>query len=473
MALSSLRYLLFLGVTAGVYYCLPPRFRSPLLLAASLCFYALLQPFYCLLLLAAAAVSWLCAAACKRRLWGRGRLWIALGAAWLFGMLFLYKYLDFFARSVQLLLGRPADFAGGLLLPVGISFYTFTAAAYLFDVGGGRLEPEKAFWRYLLFLSFFPALLSGPINRGGALLPQLREPRGFSYPRFKRGLLRLTLGAAKKLILADNLALLVNAAYGDLQQTPGFVMLAAVLCYPFQIYFDFAGYTDMALGSAEILGYSLPENFRAPFLAQTIKDFWRRWHISLTSWLRDYVYFPLGGSRVGRLRLYLNILTVFAVSGLWHGAGGTFLVWGLLNGLYQVIGMLLPPKKTAHPRLAAVCRTVRTCLLIAAAWVFFRAETCSDALAVWALILRHPLQGFGPGTLRLYIPLRRFLLALGGMALYAVFAVRRERTGVSALAGLEERALPYWLLIALTAFAVALFGCYGGFNPQSFVYFRF
>ncbi|MBR1457248.1 MAG: MBOAT family protein, partial [Oscillospiraceae bacterium] len=343
MSISSVRYLLFLAAVTAAYFLLPKNRRALFLLLASYVFYALWRPAFCLLLLSGTAVSWACALAWEDRRLGRGTLWLALGALWLFGVLFVYKYLDFFVNTALRLAGRPADFSGGLLLPVGISFYTFSAASYLFDLGRGKLRAERSFARYALFVAFFPSILSGPINRAGRLLPQIREPEDFSWLRMKRGLLRFAAGAVKKLVLADTLAILVNGVYAAPESASRPALALAMLAYSLQIYFDFAGYTDMALGSAQILGYALDENFRAPYLTRSVRDFWRRWHISLTSWLRDYVYFPLGGSRYGARRAALNVLAVFAVSGLWHGADGSFIVWGLLNGAFQVLGEALTP----------------------------------------------------------------------------------------------------------------------------------
>lgn len=483
MSLSSLKYLLFLAAAATAYFLLPKRLRAPFLLLASYAFYALWQPAFCLLLLAATAVSYGAALAFERRLLGRRRLWIALGAAYLFAALFLFKYLDFFANVLLALAGRSGSFHSGLLLPVGVSFYTFTAASYLFDVGAGKLEPEKNFVSYALYTAFFPSILSGPINRAGALLPQIRAPRDFSYTDMKRGLLRFAAGALKKLVLADTLGILVDGVYADVANAPGWLLALAAAAYSLQIYFDFAGYTDMALGSARILGYELAENFRAPYLARSIRDFWRRWHMSLTNWFRDYLYFPLGGSRRGRARTVLNILVVFAVSGLWHGADGSFIVWGLLNGLWQVAGLLLAPRR-ARLRAALGMRDdgaltvwlqrLGTFVLASVAWVFFRAPDTAAALSFLTRMAAHFAPGAEFSALHTYIGYRQLALCALGTALAALDSLRRERTGRGLLAGLEETSLPCWLTLALAAFAVALFGVYGpGFDAGSFVYFQF
>ncbi len=475
MSLSSVRYILFLTAVAVVYFLLPARARRGFLLAASYAFYAMLQPTFCVLLAASTLISWLCALGFERHWLGRDRLWIYLGVLYLFGVLFLYKYLDFFCNTALSLLGRTADFHSGWLLPVGISFYTFSAASYLFDVRSGKLAAEKNLTDYALFVAFFPSVLSGPINRAPRLLPQIKDPKALSYPDVKKGLLRFTTGAVKKLVLADTLGIFVNAVYADLQARSGGVLALAAVAYSLQIYFDFSGYTDMAVGSARILGYELPENFRAPYLVCRVKDFWKNWHISLTSWFRDYIYFPLGGSRVPKWRAYLNVMVVFAVSGLWHGADGSFIIWGFLNGLYQVIGRITEPLriKKKSPFLSVV-RCGITFILITVAWVFFRADSTADALYIIRSILLIPVRGAGDLALHEFIGMRQLALAALCTAVFTLDDLHVVRNGESALAGLEDKSLSYWLTLVFAAVFIAVFGVYGkGFNAQSFVYFNF
>lgn len=475
MSLSSVRYILFLAAVAAVYFLLPARMRRGFLLAASYAFYAMWQPLFCVLLAVSTLVSWLCALGFERRWLKRDRLWIWIGALYLFGVLFLYKYLDFFCNTALSLMGRTADFHSGWLLPVGISFYTFSAASYLFDVKSGKLAAEKNLADYALFVAFFPSVLSGPINRAPKLLPQIKSPKDFSYRDMKKGLLRFTAGAVKKLVLADTLGIFVNAVYADLPARSGGVLALAAAAYSLQIYFDFSGYTDMAVGSARILGYELPENFRAPYLVCRVKDFWKNWHISLTSWFRDYIYFPLGGSRVSKWRTYLNVLIVFAVSGLWHGADGSFIIWGLLNGAYQVIGQITEPLKIKKKTpLLSVLRCGITFVLITVAWIFFRADTTADALYIVRSVLLIPVHGAGELSLREFIGMRQLMLAAVCTAAFALDDLHLVRKGESALAPLEEKSLPYWLFLALAAAFIAVFGVYGkGFDAQSFVYFNF
>ena len=480
MTLNSIKYVLFLAAVAAVYFLLPKKHRVLFLLLASYGFYALWQPAFCLLLLAATLVSWLCAAAFSRKTLGWSKAWIVLGAVYLFGVLLLYKYLDFFCNSVLSLLGRPADYRSGLLLPLGISFYTFSASSYLFDVGRGKQEPERSFVRYALYVSFFPAILSGPINRAGLLLPQIRQPKDFSYEALKKGLLRFALGAVKKCVLADTLAILVNKVYASFDSCSGVLLALAVMAYVLQVYFDFSGYTDMALGSAQILGFELPENFNAPFLACSLKDMWQRWHMSLFAWLREYVYFPLGGGRCPKWRKCLNILIVFSLSGLWHGAGGTFLMWGLLNGIYRVVDMLVAPLFTRQggKRKDSFVRKalgwLRTMVLFCLAAVFFRAETTAKGFAyVWRMLTAFVPTADTP-ALHSFLGYRQLALCLLCLAFFALDSLSREHRGRALLQGVEERSFAYWLTLAGVVLFVAVFGLYGaGFDASSFVYFQF
>lgn len=477
MTISSVRFLLFLAAVCLLYFAAPQRFRGLVLLIANYIFYALWQPAFGLLLLLGTAISYGCALATDKELLGRRRLWTALGVCYLIGVLFVYKYLDFFCVSILSLTG----FESGLVLPIGISFYTFSAAGYLFDVYRKKCAAERNFVCLAAALSFFPSILSGPINRMRELLPQLKAPQGFSYERMKHGLFRFAVGAVKKLVLADTLAVFVNTAYGDIASFSGGNLLIAAVFYSLQIYFDFAGYSDMAIGAAEILGFKLGENFNAPYLTRSVKEFWKNWHISLTSWFREYLYFPMGGSRKGKCRTYLNVMTVFAVSGLWHGADMSFMLWGALNGAYQVVGQMTDAcrkalRKRLHisedSKVLALIQGLFSFALITAAWVFFRADGLGDAVFVLkriALILR---DGWGVQAITALGSVRQLVLVL---LLTAVFTLADYLSlkGKS-YDGIEKTSFRYWIALSLMAAFIFVFGVYGdGFDAQSFVYFRF
>ena len=327
MTFLSAPFFCFFPVTALVYFLLPRRGKNLWLLLASWFFYLCARPICLTLLLAVVVTSY---AAGRLLAKGRGKGVLAVCLALDIVLLFLFKYVNFaLALAGQVLNGLGFDFSAPVLdivLPVGISFYLFQAMGYVIDVYRGRAEAERDFLLYALFLSFFPQVVSGPIGRADELLPQFRSEHPFDWDCFRRGLLRFLWGALKKLVLADRLAVLVNTVYAAPETFGSLQLMGAAVAFSFQIYCDFSAYTDMALGVAHSMGFTLRENFRTPYFARSIADFWRRWHMSLTSWFRDYLYIPLGGSRKGTARKFCNVLIVFAVSGLWHGAAMTYVV---------------------------------------------------------------------------------------------------------------------------------------------------
>lgn len=476
MTFLSPSFLLFFPVTALLYFLLPQRAKNPWLLAASWFFYLCSKPLFLTALLFVTISSY-AAGRILARSRDRRVLALFLGADLL--LLFLFKYVNFALSLVSRALGvLGISFASPsltLILPVGLSFYLFQAMGYIIDVYRGRTGGSRTFWEHALFLAFFPHLVSGPIGRAEELLPQLREPHPFDYDKARRGLLRFLWGAFQKLVLADRLALLVNTVFASPETFGALQLMGAAAAFSFQIYCDFAGYTDMALGTALSMGFVLRENFRAPYLATTIADFWRRWHMSLTSWFRDYLYIPLGGSRRGTARKYLNVLIVFAFSGLWHGAGLAFLTWGLLNGVYQVVGSATAPVRDRAyallglKRSAPVCRAfqIAVCFLLSTvAWVFFNAGSVSNALVILGGMLHGPLwahQSMGLDRWEL-------LVALVGLAV--LFAVdlagqKRDLTRLWLAACRPVRWLVLWALLL----GCLIFGIYGsGFDAQSFLY---
>ena len=383
MNFNTLEFLLFLPAVLALHWALPHRLRWALLLASSWLFYFWWEPMAGLLLVAVTAATWLCglgAAREKPPAVRRACLAMALGAC--LGCLGVFKYAGFFAGLIH---GGPA---WRLLLPVGISFYTFQALSYVLDVYRGRTAPEGHFGYYALFISFFPQLVAGPIERSGRLLPQLRRERTLSREQLSAGGWLLLTGYFKKAAIADGLAPLVDAVYAAPGQAAGPEIIAATALFGLQIYCDFSGYSDIARGAAGLLGVELMENFQAPYAARSIREFWRRWHISLTAWFTDYVYIPLGGSRRGLPRRCFNIMAVFLLSGLWHGADWTFVAWGGIHGIYQVCGVLAARRaggRTPQGRGTGLLRCAATFSLVTFAWLFFRAQSMADA---WLLLSR-------------------------------------------------------------------------------------
>lgn len=404
MLFNSVQYILFLPLCVVLYYLVPQRWRNLFLLAASYYFYMCWVPQYALLMAASTVTTWLCGFFVDQAKQGPLRkAALAFNIAVNLGILFLFKYYNFFVSLITRLmaaLGIVVSLpASGLLLPVGISFYTFQALGYSIDVYRGDIRHERSFINYAAFVSFFPQLVAGPIERSKNLLPQFRETHRFDPMRATQGLRLILLGMFKKVAIADMAALYVDAVFGDLYQIcGGLTVVMAVFLFTIQIYCDFSGYSDVARGSAQIFGFQLMENFDAPYFSTSITEFWSRWHISLSTWFRDYLYIPLGGNRRGFVRKLVNLMVIFLVSGLWHGAALSFIVWGALHGFYRIAEEAW--RKCVKPlefryswcaKIQTVVKTVWCFVLVSFAWIFFRA----DSVLSGVMIVRQIFQGGG------------------------------------------------------------------------------
>ncbi|MDX2283442.1 MAG: MBOAT family O-acyltransferase [Bacteroidia bacterium] len=480
MLFNSLHFLVFLVLVLSAYYGLPHRLRWLLLLLASLYFYMVWNPVYILLLLAATSVDYL--GAYRMSMLpdpAARRPWLILSMSLNLGILFTFKYFNFISRSVT---GLAQQFDPGfegvvheLILPMGISFYTFQAMSYAIDVYRGELKAERHAGMYFLFITFFPQLVAGPIERAGNLLGQLRKHVQFDYARFTSGIRQAAWGMFKKVVIADRLAPMVNEVYNAPEEYTGVSLALATFLFAYQIYCDFSGYSDIALGTARMLGIDLMDNFNRPYYAKSITEFWRRWHISLSTWFRDYVYIPLGGNRVVKWRWYYNLFITFLVSGIWHGANWTFVIWGALHGLYIVAeqAVRLP---AFRGRLWDALRVGWVFVLVGISWVFFRANTVSDA---W-LILGRMIGGI-PESLALLRsdPVKHLYLGQdSGYFLISVFAVAcleavqlmQRRQGVRYF--FEDR--PAWFRWSFYAALLLMMIFFGMYHDKSeFIYFQF
>lgn len=393
MLFNSLAYLIFLPTTIILYFLLPQKFRWGLLLFASYFFYMCWKPEYIVLILASTCIDYFAAIGIsKTNRVSKKRLLLLASLLTNLGLLFAFKYFNFFSHSLGTLAAAMGQHwtppAINVLLPVGISFYTFQTLSYTIDVYKGVRGPERHFGYFALYVSFFPQLVAGPIERSERLLPQLRAEHSFNFDRMLRGGRQILWGYFKKIVIADNLAIIVNTVYSNPQGQDGFSLIVATLCFAFQIYCDFSGYSDIAIGSARVMGVELMQNFNMPYFSRSIGEFWHRWHISLSTWFRDYVYIPLGGNRVKKGRYYLNLFITFVLSGLWHGANWTFLLWGALHGAYMVIGTVTRKFRSAAarwigiarvPKLYHIFQVIVTFGLVCFAWIFFRANSLQDA----------------------------------------------------------------------------------------------
>jgi D-alanyl-lipoteichoic acid acyltransferase DltB (MBOAT superfamily) len=392
MLFNSLEFALFLPTVVALYFLLPPRGRTPLLLAASCLFYAAFIPVYILILAITIVIDYLAGIGIERTR-GRARyVLLVVSIVSTCAVLFVFKYFHFFTDSfvgLAALIGWTVHSPTlAIILPIGLSFHTFQSLSYVVEVYYGRQRAETNFITYATFVMFFPQLVAGPIERPQNLLEQFRQTHPFEYERVTSGLKRIAWGFFKKLVVADRLALYVNDVYAAPSHFNGLQLTIATVFFAYQIYCDFSGYSDIAIGSARILGFRLMENFHTPYHARSISEFWHRWHISLSTWFRDYVYIPLGGSRVSPSRWYWNLMVTFALSGLWHGANWTYVAWGALNGGYLIAGILTKSSRDrayewlgigAGSTLRTVTGVTTTFALTCAAWVVFRAHSLADA----------------------------------------------------------------------------------------------
>ncbi len=391
MLFNSIYFLLFFAALILTYYIVPDRFRWGILLIAGLYFYMCWTPVHIIILLAVTVISYLAGLAINKDNQLHKKLIVTLGTILCFAFLAVYKYFDFFMSSVYSLLDS-LNISYSVVnhtfaLPVGISFFTFKAVSYIVDVYRGKIV-EKNFFKYLLYVSFFPQVASGPIERSTNLIPQFSNEHKFNRKMTETGLCFMLMGYFKKMVVADNIAVIVSSVFDSASNYSPIILIGAACLYSFQIFCDFSGYSDIAIGCASVFGYDTKKNFDHPYFSTSIVDFWRRWHISLSTWFRDYLYIPLGGNRKGKLRKYINLMIVFLVSGLWHGSSWSFVFWGFLHGIYQIIGgVTLDIRKKfhklihldKHEKIHNAISVVVTFSLVTFAWIFFKCPTITEA----------------------------------------------------------------------------------------------
>lgn len=463
MSFTSLTFLAFLAIVIIVNYCLPQKYRWIFLLAASYYFYLNWQPVYAILLIVTTAITYVSALLMSKT--GESnpkrKLICWIGCLLPLGALAIFKYYDFVTDNIAALLqflhlniSLPKM---QLLLPIGISFYTFSAIGYLIDIYKYKYSPEKNFGIFALFIAFFAQITSGPIPRGDQLIPQLRYPDNLSYDNVMRGFRTMLWGFFMKLCVADRLSVYVDTIYGNISAHNGGSILLASILYTIQIYCDFAGYSFIAIGAARMLGLKLIENFRRPYLATNIKDFWSRWHISLSTWFRDYVYIPLGGNRVSKSRHKLNLLSTFLVSGLWHGAAWNFIIWGGMHGAGQIAEKSGQRLKIYPPPFVKICLTFT---FVSICWMFFRLSSIDDVLTG----LKKILFDFG-------LPFIDAVVFYGIITLLIVMIKDSVDEYFPKFKILNSD--NFWVSNIATGLFVALIILFGSFGNGSFIYFQF
>ena len=470
MLFQSFAFIAFLLIIWICYWKMPSRYRWCLMLAAGCFYYSLWNIKYIVLVFATAAFSYVAARCMDKEKARRKKIIFTVDTIFELAVLFIFKYIGFFGEiynDILSLLGSSAQISiFQLALPIGISFYIFQTLAYVIDVYMGKIPVERHFGYFLESVIFFPILLAGPIERIQYLTAQFKQEKPFSYDDSCMALQRILLGYMKKMIIADSLAAVISRVYSDLETYRGFPLLLAILFYSIQIYCDFSGYSDIAIGTAGLFGITIHHNFKQPYFADSVKDFWKRWHISLTSWFRDYVYIPLGGNRVSAWKNGRNVMCVFLLSGLWHGADWTFLVWGGMNGILQ-IAEGIPGKGKCLPTCPKIIRQILTFVLVSVMWVFFRMDSIADAV----FVIGHCLDGIG--AFGAYIVGGIQLLSLSRMqvCLLAVFLVilfffdwMQEKGKMKVFHGYQVSIV---LLIAM------IYYCKYGIDSSTFIYFQF
>ena len=474
MNFTTLNYYLFLPISVILYYLFKPKYRNFILLVLSYFFYATWNLSYSLLILTSTIITYVSAILVSKQALGKKKLWLFFSLLINLSILFFFKYYNFTAGLIN-------DFTRfnspslSILLPVGISFYTFQAIGYTIDVYRNDVKPERNFIDYALFVSFFPQLVAGPIERSTKLIPQIKSRPKFKLANLRDGFLPILTGLFRKIVIADRLAVIVNTVYNNSGSGyfNGLHYIIATVAFAFQIYCDFSAYSDIARGSAKFFGIDLVINFKAPYLADSIKDFWRRWHISLSTWFKDYLYFPLGGNRVSKFRVALNILIVFVVSGLWHGAALTFIVWGALNGVYQVIGLGFRQIKFKRLMFFKPFKVLITFALICFSWIFFRAESITQATYISREVFSLNADMFRYFDYSLLGLSREFLIiCIISVAFLMIAGFINEFTDLERF--VNKTFFPRYAIYFVLICIIILFGYYGvGYDPQDFIYFRF
>ena len=477
MLFNSFDFAVFLPVVYILYWLIFKRniaFRNIFLLATSYVFYGFWDWRFIPLIIISSVVDFsLGRQLAKTEDKRKRKIFLILSLVVNLGILGFFKYYNFFVDSfisTFTLFGKPFNYTPlHIILPVGISFYTFQSLSYIIDIYYRRFEPTDKIINFGAFVAFFPQLVAGPIERAKNLLPQFDDKKIFDYDATRSGLLLITFGLFKKIVIADRLAVFVDGVYGDIAMASGTALLFAVFFFAFQLYFDFSAYSDIAIGTARILGFRISANFRRPYLSASFSEFWTRWHITLSSWFRDYVYIPLGGNRRGKAKTTVNVLIVFALSGLWHGASWNFVIWGMINALLMIVldrcfqlGKSGGLKRIVSPVLVFACWALSL--------VFFRVPIFSDAFSVFQNM------GFGEwGTVYQFglnvVEFRFILFLLAGMMIYEIAV---EKHGERMLQKFYASNIFFrWSVYLILILSIIYLGSYGSSNDNSFIYFQF
>ncbi|MEI0516492.1 MBOAT family O-acyltransferase [Brachyspira murdochii] len=491
MLFNSTEFMIFFPITLILYWIFPKKYRYICLFIASYTFYMFWNPKYALLMGTSTVVTFLSGVLIEKLEYKRTV--VAFSFIINLAILIFFKYFDFLLQNINIvlsalniqLINKPFD----VILPVGISFYTFQALSYTIDVYRGEIKSEKNIIKYALFVSFFPQLVAGPIERSKNLLIQienLEKVKRFDYDRITEGFTLMLFGYFQKMVIADRAAILVDTVFNGYYEYNSMALILAAVFFAIQIYCDFGSYSLIAIGTAKVIGINLMENFNTPYFSRSVKEFWGRWHISLSTWFRDYLYIPLGGNRCSNIRKSFNILVTFLVSGLWHGANFTFIAWGAIHGIFHIIEEQLKPIKEKYLNKFkiktnafsfALIEIIITFIIVDLAWIFFRAETIHDAIHyIKRIFTRIDLWTLFDGTLY-GLGLNIFEMNILIIALFILISfdlikyIRKE----SIFEFLNKQNLYFrWFVMLFLIFYIIVYGKYGaGFDPKQFIYFQF
>lgn len=480
MLFNSIEFMIFFPVVTILYFLLPHKSRWFLLLISSCIFYMCFVPYYILILATTIVVDYFIGLLIGKMEGDKKKYFLIISIITNVGFLFVFKYFNFFNENINCL----AAFLHwnypirnlSIILPIGLSFHTFQSMSYIIEVYRGKQEPERHFGIYALYVMFYPQLVAGPIERPQNMLHQFHEKHYFDSDRIIDGLRLMLWGFFKKVVIADNLAIAVESVYKNPQTHSGLTLLIATYFFAFQIYCDFSGYTDIARGAARVMGFELMENFKRPYFSKSISEFWRRWHISLSSWFGDYVYIPLGGNRCSKLKRYRNLMVVFLLSGLWHGANWTYIIWGALNGFYLVFALISKDVRQKFCHIIKLDRNLFinkafkvfvTFNLISFSWIFFRAKSINDAL----FIVRHIFTDIRLKLTFGWVGVTRYDLLVCVLLIGFLLIVQLLQRKGSLGSALKER--PVILRWGIYYAAIITIILLGVFTSNSFIYFQF
>ena len=463
MLFNSIQFILFFVVVTILYFDLPHRFRWLLLLVASCYFYMAFKPVYIAILGFTIVVDYFAGILIEQTKGNRKKVFLIASLIANIGVLGTFKYWNFINQNITDLLGlsgaeNPLPFLD-ILLPVGLSFHTFQAMSYTIEVYRGHQNAERHFGIYSLYVMFYPQLVAGPIERPQNLLHQFREEHTWNVDRFRKGFSQMLWGFFKKVVIADRLSVFVNEVYGDWPHMSGANLWLAVVFFSFQIYCDFSGYSDIAIGSARIMGFDLMTNFNKPYFARSVEEFWKRWHISLSTWFRDYLYIPLGGNRHGVLRRYVNLTIIFLVSGIWHGAGWNFMLWGSLHAAFVVVELVYR-SRFGKAMIPDFVKMILTFFVVSIAWIFFRTPSTEQSFGIIQLLFGGADFGVISSS-----AMNSAEIILSLLLILVLLIIEKM--------DLRLRLNSTWSFATMSSVVIFVIYLLGVFNQEQFIYFQF